>query len=197
MLEIDVVNDCLASLGEAPVASLEDDHPFLPTARRLLGQELIKIQAQSWWFNQEYIELSPDSAGHVYVPADAVRCDPVEGLPYVQRGRRLYDTWKGQYEIEGPVMCTLIRAVAFGDLPPAAQQVVALATVLKFQQAYDADARKTQELRVDYQQAWAFLKVEHIRSINANLRGGASFLSTYSTIFNGAGRRPFPSVSGN
>lgn len=201
MTEIDVVNDCLSTLGEAPVASLSDDHPFLPAARRALDRELTMLQAKVWWFNTEFVVLVPDEQRHVYVPADALRCNPLSypnSTRYVQRGRLLYDTWKGQYEIdEARVPCSLVRQVEFPELPHAAQQVVALSAVLRFQRDYDADKGKTQEIRMDLMQATADLRAEHIRHQNDNFMHLDSVQSKLHGIFHGADMRVFPSVSGN
>lgn len=199
MSELDVINDALATMGEAPLVEISEDHPLVSGIRRVLVNQNEAIQAEGWWFNKELITLMPDAdSSFIYTPLDTIRCDPVIGtyhgeigyMPIVQRGRRLYDTENNRYEMEENIRCLLVRNIPFVDLPPSCQRVISLATALKFQQNYDADPQRTQQLGAEYVKARADLTAEHIRNIKANFLYKASSASQFNRI-GGSTYRPF------
>lgn len=169
--ELDVVNDCLSTLGELPVNELDDEHVLIAAARRCFKQVNLREQSKQWWFNTEIVRLTADADSHIFTPSDAIRCDPLNSdYMYVQRGRRLYDPNDATYKMKHPyVVCRLVRNVVFDDLPPTAQIVVSIATQLKFMAAYDADRVKYGQLLAEYQEAYANMNAEHIRNSNTNI----------------------------
>jgi hypothetical protein len=184
LTELDVVNECLKSLGELPLNSLDDEHDLVPAAQAALKRVNMREQAKAWWFNKEVTTLVPDgTTGYISLPDDTIRVDPTdETLNYVQRGSRLYQPYASnvtdKFKFTMPVECWLIRELPFEDLPPTAQNLVSVATVLDFQKDYDADAQRLDELRSDYKTAYMTLNAEHIRNVNANRLRGASFQRT-------------------
>lgn len=175
LAELDVVNDCIGTLGELPVNALDDDHPLIAAARRAFRTCLTREMGKQWWFNTEVVELVKDSDDYIWTPGDAIRCDPIKTkYDLVQRGRRLYDpgttTGNAGYKMTlDRVVCWLVRNVPFEDLPPSAQIVVGVSTQLKFMVAYDADPQKYRQLLSEYQEAYMTLNAEHIRNMDANL----------------------------
>ena len=175
LTELDVINEMLASLGESPLNTIDEDHPLVPAGRRLLRFASMREQAKSWWFNKELVTLSPDPlSGAIVTPMDSIRVDPCNSsLHYVQRGRRLYQPHApasvDKYKFTAAVECWLVRNIAFEDLPPTAQYLISCAAVMDFQKAYDADAQKFQQIQLDYRAALTNLNAEHIRSQNVNL----------------------------
>lgn len=173
--ELDVVNDCLSTLGELPVNSLDDDHILISAATRAFRTCLLREQARQWWFNTERVELVTDTSGFIYVPQDAIRVTPIDDcLPLMQRGRRLYDTGttgnEAGYVLTMPsVVCKVVRMVPFDDLPPSAQVLVGVATQLRFMSAYDADSLRYRQLTTEYQEAFMTLSAEHTRNMKSNL----------------------------
>lgn len=169
MNQLDVINNCLATMGEAPLNTVDEDHPFVAGALRIMRQENSRIQGMSWWFNTEHAELLQDpTTGFVVVPGDAIRVTPYGGIRYVQRGNRLYDTHRGSYVIGCAVHCTLIRDIPWEDTPPTYQFAVNDSTVRKFQRNYDADRVKMEQILGDARETWAALRTEHIRNVRAN-----------------------------
>lgn len=176
MTELDVVNDCLSTLGELPVNTLDDDHNLIAAARRAFATCNLREQAKQWWFNTERVTLTRDSTGSMYTPGDSIRCDPVDStLPYIQRGRRMYDTGTATgagsgYDIaQGSLDCWLVRQIEFEDLPPSAQVLVAVSAQLKFMAAYDADSQRYRQLLAEYQEAYMIVNSEHIRNNQSNM----------------------------
>lgn len=174
LTQLDVINEMLASLGESPLNSLDEDHPLTAAGVRMLRIASHREQAKSWWFNKELTLLTPDVTGTIYTPTDTIRVDPQDtGLHFVQRGRRLYKAHapavEDKYKFTNPVTCWLVRLLPFEDLPPSAQILVSCAAQKDFQKAYDADRLKYEQITQDYREAWMTLNAEHIRSQSVNL----------------------------
>lgn len=175
MSELDVVNDCLSTLGELPVNELDDDHNLIAAARRSFRHCSLREQAKQWWYNTDIVTLSADVDGYIYTPADAIRVTPVDTqVKLVQRGRRLYDPGttgnEATYALKVPsIRCYVVRQVAFEDVPPSMQILIGVASQLKFMVTYDADRQRYQELVTEYQEAYATVNAEHIRNSASNM----------------------------
>lgn len=176
---LDVVNEMLATLGEAPLNTLEEEHPLVPAALRTLALNTRKALTEDWWFTREYVTLVPDPiTGEIAVPADALSIDPVKPYDnYVRRGRRLYDPENATYNIARTLKCRILRDIEFEDLPMSAAEYVSLRAQLSFNKAYDGDQTKIKLLSDDLRQARIILRAEHIRNIQANFlqEGGIAY----------------------
>lgn len=207
--ELDVVNDCLATLGEAPLNAIEEDHPLVAAALRDLKTVNMREQAKGWWFNKELVRLPHDPVtGYVNIPADTINVDPANPWTHlVQRGRRLYDPQRDEgYRIGRPVVCTLIRKLAFDELPSLMQTYVSYRTQQEFQKNYDADRVKADQITKSAQEAYLVLRAEHIRNQGANLlyrpgvAGRMNALGLYEVqpirdFASGTGAQPTPEPS--
>jgi hypothetical protein len=172
--QLDVVNECLAGLGELPVNSVEDGHPLIPPAIRALALANTREQGKSWWFNRELVELSPDTSGNIYVPNDALSVDGVDRRRnVVMRGRRLYQPFErnlaDKYSFTKNVVCWLVREVPFEDLPSNVQLMVSLSAQYNYLKSYDADPQKVGLIRNSLLEAMRTVNTEHIRNEQANL----------------------------
>lgn len=169
--ELDVVNEMLSTLGEAPLNEVDEEHPLVPAAKRIIRVATYRVLSESWWFNEERVTLQPDpTTGEVLTPTDTIRADPVDrSWNLVQRGRRLYDPNNATYNIGEPVPIILVRSIPFTDLPPTAQHYVSLLSQVMFNKAYDGDEVKLRTLAADMQQSLLMLRAEHIRNVDANL----------------------------
>lgn len=169
--ELDVVNDCLASMGESPANSLNVSNPFITSAKNALANAQVAEQSVGWFFNIETVRLLPTVDQEYYVPADCLALT-TEKTPnnIVIRGRRLYDRSVGEYyRNTKPIKVEIIRNVPFDDLPFHAQRMIKAATVVTFQRSYDGDEIKIRDAEREYALARQFLMAEHIRSVRANM----------------------------
>lgn len=183
--ELDVVNECIASLGESPLNAIDEDHPLIAPALRMLRIANMREQAKGWWFNRETVILSPDpNSGYVYVPEDTINIDPTNPWTHlVVRGNRLYDPQRDNgYVINARVVCTLLRRVPFEDLPALAAAYVSLCVQQDFQKAYDADRLKYEQIVRDKQEAYLVLRAEDIRNAGVNLLYRPSTLSRMNAL---------------
>lgn len=170
--DLDVVNDCLASLGEAPLNAVDDEHPYVAGALRMLKQINRREQAKGWWFNRDVVTLHPDpNTGFITIPSDTISVDPVSQWTHlIQRGRRLFNPRRGNgFVFTHAVTCNILRAIPFEDLPSLAQDYIGYCTVAKFQGSYEADRVKIAQTAEDKQSAFIDLRAEDIRNTGANL----------------------------
>lgn len=173
LTRLDVVNDMLACLAELPVNSLEEGHPLVPTAIRVLAAANTRELSKSWWFNKELVDLVPDTDGNIFVPGDTLKIDPQRGsLHYVQRGRRLYKPFEPnaatKYTFTEKVRVWLVREVPFEDCPVTAQLFVSYSAQLDFMKSYEADPQKFKQVTDLYRDTLITLNSEHTRAMNAN-----------------------------
>jgi len=174
LTRLDVVNEMLACLGELPMNTLEEGHPYAPTAIRVLAIANARVQSMKWWFNRELTDLYPDADGNIYVPNDTLQIDPQDqGRRFVQRGRRLFKpyepTQESKYRFDSKVRCWLLREVPFDDCPPSIQFLISYGAQLDFMKSYEADAQKFQQVSQDYMMAMRTANSEHIRATGANM----------------------------
>ncbi|MEG2886392.1 MAG: hypothetical protein RR853_04585 [Aurantimicrobium sp.] len=165
--ELDIVNGCLATMGEVPLVEITDDHPFVPAARAAYRAANMEVAGRNWWFNTDIVTLRATPDKLTYVPADAVSVYPVWTDELTVRGRKLYNRQTGTNEV-GDQLCIVVRLLEFEDLPPMAKAHIHNHAVLAFQKNYDADQLRLQQLVQEKRDSWSVLNAEHIRQVNYN-----------------------------
>jgi hypothetical protein len=168
--QLTVVNACLASMGEEPINSLAEENAFVNSAKFALENATINEQSAGWWFNKECVQMYPDVEGRYLVPADVIDLT-IDSNPawLTQRAGRLYSTAEGKW-LEGtaPYAASILRLLAFEDVPFHAKRLIKAATVILFQQSYDGDTVKIAEAQEEYRQAYLLCRAQHIRAVGAN-----------------------------
>lgn len=197
---LDVVNDCLSSMGEAPLNTLSEPHEFKGSALRLLNRTNRIVQEVGWWCNTEAYTARPTSGvAYIQLPSDVLKWrsgvksrDTLvqqQAKPWiVQRGTRLYDTRKRSYEVTEEVTGEIVRELPFEDLPAVLNEYVAAQTILRFQSNFDADTQKRQELTQIWQQARLMAQAEDIRQAKVNLRDNNPRLAYIKSVTRSARR---------
>lgn len=170
--KLDVINDCLKTMGETKLNTLEDDHVYKDDALDQLDRTLRDVSALRLWFNTEALDLQPQPpSGNVMLPTDVIsvnagtRCGRYR---VAQRGRRLYDVGRNTYAFTTDVKVVVGRLLDFDLCPYEVQQFVRDDTVLRFQQDFDGDNGKYQKILRKRDESWILLKSEHIRQVKAN-----------------------------
>lgn len=172
--KLDVVNRCLAAMGELPVNTTENStNPMVTTALETLNQVTLDEQGIGWWFNTEVIKLMPQTDGTYAVPTDVMSLYTLDnfnpGWLHI-RGRFLYNSDGGErYTGDRPVRLKVIRALPFEDLPFNAQKLVRASTVERFINDYDGDQQKLETASNDYTAAYTLCNADHIRAVKANM----------------------------
>lgn len=173
LTQLDVVNDCLAIMGEARLNSLAEEHPFKGAVIDKLAVENRRIQAKGWWYNTESMKLLRDRLDkRIHLPDDIGATITFDNRPNLtQRGRFVYDLENGTYEFpEGTELASrFVRIVAFEDLPISAACYIAAEVLVWFQSQYDGDQTKTRNLMATRDTLLGDMKLEHIRNRKVNL----------------------------
>ena len=109
--ELQAVNQILASVGQAPVTTLEQTNPDVAIAYGTLRQVAREVQAEGWSFNKEYnYPLTPDANCEIIIPDNMLQLDMSLDYVYnrnkdpVPRQGKLYDRVSHSYIWEDRVM---------------------------------------------------------------------------------------------
>ena len=112
-------------------------------AETILDNITRSVQSTGWSFNEEIgYTLSPDSKGHLNLPANCVRVDLSQTeskyrnstFDYVQRGSKLYDKINHTYVISDTVVVDMIVLLDFEELPEAARRFITIRASRSFQE---------------------------------------------------------------
>ena len=105
--ELQAVNQILASVGQAPVTTLEQTNPDVAIAYDTLQQVSREVQAEGWTFNKEYhYPLTPDANNEFVIPSNMLQMDLNTNEYYnrdkdpVRRDGKLYDRNSHSFEWE-------------------------------------------------------------------------------------------------
>jgi hypothetical protein len=185
--ELQAINACLASMGEAPVLSLEVPHPNVPQAVTFLAKHNKLVQTNRWWFNQSLVTLEFDVDGiATNLPSGVLGIVGQGGNAYVLNfDGTVYDIGRGE-QVTSSVTVYVIRELAFTELPPEANIYISDCAILDFQTSFDADPTRTQMLRENRQRSWMMLHAQHTRLTKTNL-----FKRVASKLNDMRGDRPF------
>ncbi len=108
--ELPAVNEILASVGQAPVTTLDQTNPDVAIAYDTLLKVSREIQAEGWSFNTEYeYEATTDSNKQYIIPNNILQVDLSESNAdsrlangsknVIRRDGKLYDKYHHTYEI--------------------------------------------------------------------------------------------------
>lgn len=167
---LSIVNDMLATLGEAPINDIDAAHPLVPRAVSTLDTVNYAVQSDSWWFNTEQVTLTPQvGTNEILLPSDCLSVDAVDRTPRVTfRNGRLYNSDTASYAFTKSVPVIIKRLVPFEQTPPSARAYIGARAVQKFQTNIDGDSTKMRELKADTAMAYIVFNAEHIRNSQVN-----------------------------
>ena len=95
--ELPAVNEILASVGQAPVTTLDQTNPDVAIAYDTLLQVSREVQAEGWSFNTETnIKEQPDANGYISYPNNVLQMDLTYNASnldkdVIKKNGRLYD----------------------------------------------------------------------------------------------------------
>ena len=74
--ELPAVNEILASVGQAPVTTLDQTNPDVAIAYDTLTSVSREVQAEGWTFNTEnWVKFTPDSDNEIQIPNNILQID--------------------------------------------------------------------------------------------------------------------------
>lgn len=172
LTQLDVVNECIGLLGEAPLTSIDYQHPFVAKALAKLALAEMEVQTHWYWFNTRQVELTPDTeTGAVTLPDHACEF-------YTRYGGKSLAILGGiltDLETSDPVLVPTCGTLVYNfplehaSVPHAAQLAIVAQAVRFFQSEYDADSAKRADVEQRLRAALANLKAMHIRISRVNL----------------------------
>ena len=121
--ELSAVNSILASIGQAPVASLDFTNPEIAIIHGLVREVNIDVQSEGWSFNTENnVKYIPNANGNFLIPADVIRYDVSNGqadrsTDVVTRNGKLYDKVKHTDIFTEELFLDVVTLYEFSDLP--------------------------------------------------------------------------------
>jgi len=144
--ELPAVNEILASVGQAPVTTLDQTNPDVAIAYDTLTQVSREIQAEGWSFNKEYdYPATTDTNKEYIIPNNMLQVDLAAGniasiqstgdRNVVRRDGKLYDKYNHTYELTSEASADIKLDVTWlfdwVDLPiPFQDYIVSRAAVI-------------------------------------------------------------------
>ena len=139
--ELPAVNEILASVGQAPVTTLDQTNPDVAIAYDTLLNVSREVQAEGWTFNtEEYYELTPDANGEIVIANNILQIDlhdeKDQEYESVRRSGKLYEKTNHTYDwttLTGwdKVPCDIVWFFDWVDLPrPVQDYIVARAAAI-------------------------------------------------------------------
>ena len=108
--ELPAVNEILASVGQAPVSTLDQTNPDVAIAYDTLLQVSREVQAEGWSFNTEYDYPQTTKNKQYEIPVNMLQVDLAEGnvtsrvatgnKNVVRREGKLYDKYNHTFDIK-------------------------------------------------------------------------------------------------
>ena len=147
--ELQAINQILASVGQAPVTTLDTEtltdsngqtvtvvtNPDIAIAYDTLQEVSREVQAEGWSFNKEYdYLLTPDiTTKYVVIPDNALQVDLSNNPRYasayaykdtIRRDGRLYDKIAHTDQWNDPIYCDILWWRPWTDLPAPVQDYI-------------------------------------------------------------------------
>jgi len=151
--ELPAVNQILASVGQAPVTTLDQTNPDVAIAYDTLLQVSREVQAEGWSFNtEENIKEIPDSNGHISYPANVLQMD----LTYnssnynkdvIKKSGKLYDKIEHTDVWTGDVYVDKLFWYDWIDLPTVMQDYIVAKSAVVVSSRIVGDSNQYQMLQ--------------------------------------------------
>ena len=139
--ELPAVNEILASVGQAPVTTLDQTNPDVAIAYDTLLNVSREVQAAGWTFNtEEYYPMTPDNNGEIVIANNILQIDLHDEkdnqYEAVRRDGKLYEKINHTYDWTTltnweKVACDIVWLFDWVDLPrPVQDYIVARAAAI-------------------------------------------------------------------
>ena len=136
--ELPAVNEILASVGQAPVTTLDQTNPDVAIAYDTLLNVSREVQSEGWTFNtEEYYPMTPDANGEIVIANNILQIDLHDekdnSYESVRRSGKLYEKINHTYDwttLTGwdTVRCDIVWFFDWVDLPRPIQDYIVART---------------------------------------------------------------------
>lgn len=176
-VKLDILNAMLGSVGSNGITSTVGRHPGLIKALPILERENRTLQARGHWFNTDWgLKLLPTVDKEFLLPQNTLKADTtIQRLPYVRRGRQMYDPRKHTKAIDEEFMLlNVVVQLDYDDLPIAAIDVIRAEAIWQLVQP-NADGQTLQSRKSDRQVAMQSFERERLSQADFSLRDNPSY----------------------
>lgn len=142
-VELDIINAMLAAIGSASITSTVGRHPGVLRSVPILARTNRSIQARGHWFNTDWcLPIQGSDIKEFILPDSAIKADTSDkSLPYVRRGRQLYDPRKHTFQIDATTInMDVVILLGYEDLPEAAVDLIRATAIWELVQNSDMDS---------------------------------------------------------
>ena len=130
--ELPAINQILASVGQAPVTTLDTTNPDVAIAYDTLLQVSREVQSEGWTFNREYdYGMTPNTDNEIVIPSNILQIDLHEResnykqYDVVRRDGKLYDRIDHTNKwTSGEMKCDITWHFDWVDLPIPIQDYI-------------------------------------------------------------------------
>ena len=136
--ELPAINQILASVGQAPVTTLDQTNPDVAIAYDTLLQVSREVQSEGWSFNREdHYEFTPNTDDEILIPNNVLQLDLTQNgyssnKDVIRRSGKLYDKHNHTFKWnDGTVECDVVWLFDWVDIPiPFQNYIIARAAAL-------------------------------------------------------------------
>lgn len=121
--ELSSVNSILASIGQAPITTLNFENPEVSFIHNLLMECSTDVQNEGWVFNRECnFPLPLTDKNEIPIGPNMLRVDVSEGQVYrttdvVRRNGKLYNKLNHSYYFDNPINADIVWLYPYEDVP--------------------------------------------------------------------------------
>jgi hypothetical protein len=169
------VNTMLEAIGEAPVATLEDDeNSEASMAQRKLLEIHRAEQVRGWsWNRSTRIFYRDTSTQEIVVPANIIQFSPdvyTYGRRYTLRGQRVYNAIEGTFEIDIPqIEAGIVECLSWDDSPEMYNNYATQKASLSFGNQVLGSDSQNRFAQFEAQKAWEQLLLVEAREDRPNV----------------------------
>lgn len=176
--ELDAVNQMLASIGQAPVNTLEvSGIGDVADARRFLTSTARDVQTAGWsWNTDRNVVLQPNTFGEIAVPIGVLDLDSEDRASNIIVRRNpatgnmaLWDGDNNTFTFTSSVTVTTILGFPFNDLPQTARTYIAALASRRFQAKKVSSAVLDRVNQDEVDSAWLLLMRGERRTRDTNV----------------------------
>lgn len=167
---IEAINKMLATIGEAPIQTLEGDQTSdVAIAVTILNDTTRFVQNLGWGWNTDYDYSFARNGSNFHVPipknVSHLEFKKVSTIDPVRRGGFVYDRKNKRFEFDAAVVADrVVWTFEFEELPQAARDYVAIKAAREFTQKVMPQSEVLQQLMIDEAAAFAKLRKDENRS---------------------------------
>lgn len=151
--QLDSLNIVLATAGEAPVSSMDDNAGVeVQMAKNALDEASRDVQAEGWFWNSRTVTYARDAAGNIPIPVNVIEVDSeMNANRYTVRNNMLWDMENATDVFTTDVSLEVVELLEWEDLPQAARQYITIKAARRYADRHVGSSELSRFTRQDEQ----------------------------------------------